>query len=57
MSEIIVKWIFKSSVVFLFAVMVFGYGLAIERLQIWPYEIMESLYETTSSVVKFGEPV
>ena len=42
MSENFVKRIFIISVTFLLATMVFGYGLAVGRFHVWPYDVIHS---------------
>ena len=55
MSETFVKRVFISSLAFLSAAIMFGYGLAVEQFQIWPYEMIHSVYYAAKSLTEFGE--
>ena len=55
MSETLAKRVFISSFAFLFTAIVFGYGLAVGTFQIWPYEIIHSVYYAAKSLTEFGE--
>ena len=37
---------FIASVAFLFAIVTFGYGLAVERYQIWPFDMIHGYLES-----------
>ena len=57
MSVVLAKRLFISAVIFLLTAMAFGYGLAVGRLQIWPYEFMDGLYDVGSGLAKYGEVI
>jgi hypothetical protein len=57
MSDTFIKRLFFTAVVFLLTAVSFGYGLAIGRLQIWPYDLMDSLYDVATGLAKYGEVV
>lgn len=57
MSESFSKKIPLLSLIFLFALAVFVYGLAVGTKQIWPYKLIKDSITAASSIIKFRELV
>ena len=57
MSDVAAKRIFVTSLGFLFAVLSFGYGLAVERFQVWPYQSIHAAWTAARSFLEYGEVI
>lgn len=54
MSETFLKRVAISSCAFLFSATAFGYGLAVGKYQIWPYETIDSAWQVAKTLAKYG---
>lgn len=57
MTERIAKRLFVASIVFLGAVAVFAYGLAVGRYGLWPFPFLQRTQQAAVSLWRFGELV
>jgi hypothetical protein len=57
MSDRTAKWIQLASTAFVLAVAAFGYGLTVERYQIFPFRWIHDSSYAVDSIVRFGEVV
>jgi len=57
MSESFSKKVSIFSIIFLFTISVFSYGLIVGNFQIWPYKPIKSMYSAALSIIRFGELV
>lgn len=55
MTEAFSRRVFIASATVLFGLGAFVYGLAVERRQLWPYEITQSMYRAARSLILQGE--
>lgn len=55
MSELFAKRIFVGSAVFLTIAIVFAYGLAVGRYQIWPFPFIQTMTQVAKSYAEYGE--
>jgi len=56
-SESLEKLLFKASIAFLLAIVIFFYGIAVGMLRFPPYKTIQAIYTGAKSIVKFGEVV
>lgn len=57
MSDSFSKKISIFSIIFLYTLLVFSYGLATGNFQMWPYKPIKSMYSATLSILRYGELV
>jgi len=57
MSELIARRVSVASGVLLAAGAIFGYGLAVERYQIWPYFLIHESIRVAKSYVAYGQTI
>jgi len=57
MSHDLSKKISIISGVFLFALAMFGYGVAVSSFKIWPFQPIQSMYSAALSIFRYGELV
>lgn len=54
MTEVINRRIFLASACFLLVVFAFGYGYAVQRFQVWPYEVLKAVEGVYDSLRETG---
>ena len=57
MSESFSKKVSIFSIIFLFTIAVFTYGLIAGNFQVWPYKPIKSMYSAALSILRYGELV
>lgn len=57
MSDSLSIKVFIFSIIFLFTSSVFTIGLIVGSFKVWPYELIESMYSATLSMLRYGELV
>src|SRR5688500_10926621 len=57
MTQRTAKWIQLGSAAFIAAVAIFGYGVAVARYELWPYQLLHDSSYAVDSIVRFGEIV
>jgi len=56
-AESLEKRLFKASIAFLLAIVIFSYGIAVGKLKMPPYKTIQAIFTVVKSLVLFGEVV
>ena len=56
-SESVAKCLFKASIAFILAIVIFCYGIAVHKWNLPPYNTIQEIYTAAEDLMKFGEVV
>lgn len=56
-SEALLRKLFLAAIAFLATLAIFAFGLAAGRFQVWPYEVVLSMWDSSQSLIRFGRVV